>query len=206
MHATPIVRVSVLTLALAMTVGTGTVAARPDTGGRDIQDFATADFYQTVAECLDASAAVRFFAGDNLQTPIGSGQPSSWSDTDIHLNLIDTCVEPERVVLSLECFAAVEDPDMDRFEQASLHVDVPCDLGVSAAINLEWTGNDDATVRIDHSLSDGYFRQERFETASVSGTLVFDPIPGWTEDELAFTGADVTGAAIGTANEISLPR
>ena len=205
MHATPIVRVSILTLALALTVGTGLVAARPDTGGRDIQDFATADFYQTVAVCLDASAVVRFFDGDNLQTPIGSGKPSSWSDADIHLNLIDTCVEPEQVVVSLECLTAVEDPDMDQLEHASLHVNVPCDLGVSVAIDLEWTGNDDATVRIDHSVS-GYFRQERFETASVSGTLVFDPIPGWTEDELAFTGEDVTGAAIGTANEISLPR
>jgi hypothetical protein len=123
------------------------------------------------------------------------------------LNLIDTCAEPEQVVLSLDCFTAVVEPDMDRLERAALDIaGYLCSIAeVSAATNLEWTGNDDATVRIDHQLGIGSFRQERFETASVSGTLVLDPIPGWT-DEIEFTGEnDFTGATIGTANAISLP-
>ena len=193
-------------LALSMSLRMGTAAARPDTGGRDIQDFATADFRQTLNACLRADASVRLIAGDNLQSPIGSGRPGSWSDTDIHLDLINTCIEHEQMVLSMDCFTTVAEPDIDRLERAALHVGgYLCSIeDVSAAANLEWIGNDDATVRIDHQLGTGYFRQERFETASVSGTLVIDPIPGWT-DEIAFTADDLTGATIGTANEISLP-
>lgn len=195
-----------LSLSLIMFLGIGTAAANPATGGRDISDFATAGFRQTLDTCLRADAGVRLIAGDNLQTPIGSGQPGSWSDSDIRLDLVDTCAEPEQVVLSLDCFTTVAEPDMDRLERAALDVaGYLCTIAaVSAAADLEWTGNDDATVRIDHQLGVGSFRQERFETASVTGTLVIDPIPGWT-DEIEFTADDLTGATIGTANQISLP-
>jgi len=193
-------------LALSMSLGMGTAAAHLDTGGRDISDFAVANFRQTLNACLRADAAVRLIAGDNLQSPLGGGRPGSWSDSDIHLDLIDTCVEPEQVVLSLDCFTTVAEPDIDRLERAALHVaGYLCSIeDVSAATDLEWTGNDDATVRIEHQLGTGSFRQERFETASVSGTLVIDPIPGWT-DEIEFTADDLAGATIGTANQISLP-
>jgi len=65
-------------------------------------------------------------------------------------------------------------------------------------------GNDAATVRIDHLFDFGYFRQERFETATVAGTVSFDESPLW-DDQLTFTGDDAGIATIGTANSVSLP-
>ena len=80
-----------------------------------------------------------------------------------------------------------------------------CDGGfVQAFVDLAWTGNDDATVRIIHDRAAGNYRQERFETASVTGRVVFDSIPGWTTG-IEFTPADINGGVIGHANEISLP-
>ena len=205
----PMRRSLLLVLALSASLGMGTAAARPDTGGRDIQDFAVANFRKTVAICVDAAASVRFFAGDNLQSPIGGGQPSAWSDTDITLEVIDTCAGGSEVVLwHLEGFSTVEDPDMERLEHASLDAAVTLSNGngvsVDALIDLEWTGNDDAMVGIGHQLDIGYFRQERFETAQIAGSIAFLPSQVWP-DGIVFTQDDPYDAAIGTANEISIP-
>lgn len=51
---------------------------------------------------------------------------------------------------------------------------------LDAEIHLVWVGNDDATVRIDHLFDFGYFRQERFETATVAGTVSFEKVPSGT--------------------------
>jgi hypothetical protein len=98
-------------------------------------------------------------------------------------------------------------PDFARLEHASLDVTLVTltdgvGSSVDAEIHLDWVGNDDATVRIDHQL-DGYFRQERFETAFVSGTVELGASPFWTS--LTVTDDRTHDVVIGTANEISLP-
>lgn len=207
MRASPIFRATVLALALAVALGTATAAAAPSTGYRDIQDFASAGFWRTIADCLAANPTVVFTAGDDLQNPIGSGAPGSWSDVVVELRLFDTCAESP--VAFLSGFTPGVDPDITRLESAAVRqvtvrlVDESGDISVDAVVDLTWAGNDDRTVRVDHGNS-GYFRQERFVTAQVAGTLVFLDSPVWAGG-MNFTAADAYGATIGTASEISLP-
>lgn len=204
MRAMPIFRASVLTLALTTTLGTGTLAARPDSGSRNIQDFATANFQQAVDACTDLDLTVVFTAGANLQVPIGSGRPGSWSDVGVSLQLFNTCLGEVAYLLTGETTGV--DPNITRLGSATVDgvvvhlVDSTGTVSIDVVVDLTWSGNDDATVRIDHQLDAGYFRQERYETAQVSGSVEDVIQPG-----IAFTAGDVTGATIGTANEIALP-
>ncbi len=199
-----------LVIVLTATMGAGVVAARPDTGYRDIQDFAQASFQTRLSgfDCLYLDTTVLYFAGDNLQTPIGSGKPGSWSDAPITLGVFDSC-DNDAEVWHLEGLGFPDGaPDFDRLERAALDVSsVTLSDGsgtfVDAEIHLLWVGTDDATVRIDHPLGVGYFRQERFKSATVTGTVRFDLSPYWSD--LAFAGDDAHDGRIGTANEISLP-
>ena len=200
-----------LAVALTVTLGVGTVAARPTTGSRDIQDFAQSSFQTRLTgafECLYVDTTVRYFAGDNLQDPIGSGKPGSWSDAPISAGVFDSC-DNDAEVLHLEGLGFPDGaPDFERLDRAVLDVSLVTlsdGLGtfVDAEIHLVWVGNDDATVRIGHDLATGSFRQERAESATVTGTLSFDASPFW--GDLTFTGDDAHDASIGTANEITLP-
>jgi hypothetical protein len=147
---------------------------------------------------------VGFTAGKNLQIPIGSGMPGSWSDVVVSLQIFNTCLG--ELAYSLTGFSTIVDPNITRLESASVDgvvvhlVDASGTVSIDVVVDLTWTGNDDATVRIDHQLDAGYFRQEWFETAQVSGSVEDVIQPG-----IAFTAADVTGATIGTANSIALP-
>jgi hypothetical protein len=200
-----------LAVTLIVTLGVGTVAARPNGGGRDIQDYAQASFQVRLEgdlACFFVDATVRYFAGDNLQGPIGSGTPGSWSDAPVNLGVFDSC-NNDVEVLHLEGLGFPDvGPDIYRLERASLDVTsvtLTDGLGTSvdAEIHLVWLGNGDATVRIDHQLDAGYFRQERSVTAAVSGTVELGASPYWSE--LTFAGSDARDGSVGTANEISLP-
>jgi hypothetical protein len=200
-----------LAVALTVTLGVGTVAARPTTGGRDIQDFAQSSFQTRLTgalECLFVDTTVRYFAGDNLQDPIGSGRPGSWSDAPISLGVFDSCAN-DAEVLHLEGLGFPDGgPDFDRLERAELDVSLVTlsdGLGtfVDAEVHLVWVGSDDATVSIGHQLETGSFRQERSESATVTGTVRLDSSPFWSD--LTFMGDDAHDATIGTANEITLP-
>jgi hypothetical protein len=200
-----------LAVVLALTLGVGTVEARPATGGRDIQDFAQSSFQTRLSgafECLYVDTTVRYFAGDNLQDPIGSGKPGSWSDAPISVGVFDSC-DNDTEVLHLDGLGFPDDgPDFDRLERAALDVSLMTlsdglSTFVDAEIHLVWVGNDDTTVRIGHDLETGSFRQERSESATVTGTVTFDASPVW--GDLVFTGDDAHDTSIGTANEITLP-
>lgn len=199
-----------LTLAttLAIAAGVGSAAASTDSGYRDIQDFASASFQTRVSDCLFADASVGYAAGDNLQTTLGSGMPGSWADAQVRVSVFDSC-DNDAEVWRAEGLGFPDDgPDFDRLDRASLDVTLVTladALGrtVDAEIHLEWMGNDDTTVRIDHQLDGGYFRQERSETATVTGTVEFTASPFWSS--LTLTGVHSHDVVIGTANEIALP-
>jgi len=191
---------------LCLSLGVGIAAASPPTGSRDIQDFARAGFGQMLEECVDANATVIFTAGDNLQE-IGGGKPGSWSDVSVDLSIIDFCTETELIHLS--GLTPVVDPDLIRLETATLEdvsvhlVDSTGAFSVDAVVNLSWAGNDNPVVRIDHELDLRYFRQERWETAEVTGTVVFSDSDVW-DGGIAFDAGDANDVTIGTASEINL--
>ena len=196
-----------LAAVLVVGAGAGTVAASPGSGGRDIQDFASAGFESRLSDCLNVITSVQYFAGDNLQGPLGSGKPGSWADAPVTVRVFNSC-ENDAEIWRAEGLGLPDDgPDFDRLEHASLDVALVTltdGLGssVDAEVHLDWVGNDDATVRIDHQLDRGYFRQERFETATVSGTVELGASPFWTS--LTVTNDRTHDVVIGTANEISL--
>jgi len=111
--------------------------------------------------------------------------------------------------LRLTGFATIENPDITRLEIASVHnvnlttADESGTVAVEVTIDLTWTGNNDAATRIDHSIDAGHFRQERFETATINGTLTFGDNPLWPGGT-AFTADDLESAVMGHANEILL--
>lgn len=204
-----LLRQSVLSgLILAVTLGAEVAAAGPDSGYRDIQDFAQASFQTRLDDCLFVDATVRYFAGDNLQDPIGSGQPGSWADAPITIQVFDSCAE-DAEVLRLEGVGFPADgPAFERLETAVLDVGAVTlsdgqSTSVDAEIHLVWTANGDATVVIGHDLDSGYFRQERSRSAIVTGTVSFDTSPYWSE--LALASDDAHDVSIGTANEIAIP-
>lgn len=203
---TRILSAHIFATVLTLTMAVGIAAGSPPTGYRNIQDFARAGFGQVLDECLDANASVIFTAGDNLQE-IGDGKPGSWSDVHVDLKLTDPCTGAQ--ILHLSGFTPVEDPDITRLETATVEdvvvhlVDSTGTFSVDALVNLTWTGNDDAVVRIDHELDRRYFRQERYETAEVKGTVTFSDSDAWPGG-IEFTASDANDVAIGTANEISL--
>ena len=185
-----------ISLALA-----GTVAARPTSGLRNIQDFAAAYFHQEIG-CEDYFLSVVFVAGNNLQGPIGSGKPGSWSDVTVELQVYDCDGDP---VYVLSGFTPC-DPNIVRFESARVDGvlvslwDATHSVNIDVVVDLAWIGTGDTMVRIDHQADRGYYRQERFRSAEISGT-VQDPIP----DGISFTTADEHSGTIGTASEVSLP-
>jgi hypothetical protein len=197
-----------LSAALIASIGIGSASAGSDTGYRDIQDFATAGFQAWVSECLWADPNVVYAAGDNLQNPIGSGQPTRWADAVIRINLFDGC-NNDTAVWHLEGIGFPDDgPDFDRLESASLDVShVTLDDGagtlVDAEIHLAWLGQGPVEVRIGHHGDRGYYRQERSRSATVTGTVALGPSPFWTG--LTLTGDQSHDVFIGTANEIALP-
>jgi hypothetical protein len=200
-----------LAIALTVTLGVGTVAAGPSTGFRDIQDFAAASFQTRLTgsfECLFVDVTVNYFAGDNLQSPIGSGKPTYWSDAPTQLSVFDSC-DGDAEVLRVEGLGFPDDgPDFERLERASLDVTsvlLSDGLGTSieAEIHLDWTGNDDTTVAIGHDVASRTFRQERSESATVTGTVQFGASSYWSE--LTATGDDSHDVRIGTANEVGAP-
>lgn len=207
-----------LTVVLTITMGPGAVVAgSPNSGGRDIQDFAQASFQVRLDECLFLDATVRYFAGDNLQSPIGSGAPGSWSDVPVNLGVFDSCNSDTKVLQLDGLGFPSPGPDFERLDQAVLDVPTmlicehwtdatPCDGStpyVAVEIHLTWVGNGDTAVRIAHDLVGGSFRQERYETAVVTGTVQFADTALWSD--LTLTGDDSHDVIIGTANEIALP-
>lgn len=69
----------------------GVAAGRPDTGGRDIGLYALTYFHERIDDSKVAVLRVASVAGDNLQTPIGSGRPTSWSDASLTLDVWNNC-------------------------------------------------------------------------------------------------------------------
>lgn len=185
---------------LSMAVGTGTMAA-PDAGLRDIQSFASANFYRNLDECTQAAASVVFVAGDNLQGPIGSGKPGSWSDVSVRLDLNGTCEGSEST--AFQGFITVP-PDIETFEHARVdNVTVSltggADETVDVLVDLSWTSLGDE--RVDINQQDGYIRAERSVSAEVAGYVAFGANDRWG-DALTFTPADDHDARLGWASEI----
>jgi hypothetical protein len=201
-------------LALATPVA---LAARPDSGSRDIQDVAQASFEARLDECLFVHTTVRYFAGDNLQGPIGSGKPGSWSDVPVNVAVFDSCSNDSPVVRLDGLGFPSPGPNFERLDQAVLDVPTmlicedwtdaaPCDgstPNIAVELHLTWVGNGDTAISIGHDLGGRTFRQERFETAVVSGTVEFADSAWWSD--LTLTGENSHSATIGHANEISLP-
>lgn len=197
-----------LSAVLLLAVGGGTASASPETGYRDIQDFANAGFFAWVSECHWVDASVGYAAGDNLQTPIGSGAPTSWADAVVRVIVIDAC-DSDNEVAHLEGLAFPDTgPDFDRLERASLDVSLVTlsdGLGgsVDAEIHLDWLGQGPTEARIGHQGDAGYYRQERYRSASVTGTVELAASPFWSG--LILSGDQSHDVFIGVANEISLP-
>ena len=198
----------VLSAVFGLSSGVGTGLASPGTGYRDIQDFAQAAFIVWISECHLVDSNIVYTAGDNLQNPIGSGMPTSWADALVRATVIDAC-DSDAAIATFEGLAVPDvGPDFDRLERASLDVSqVTLTDGqgafVDAEIHLAWVGDGPETVRTDHQLDRGYFRQERSRSASVTGSVEFGASPFWSS--LTLIGEHSHHATIGTANEISLP-
>lgn len=201
---------SALALAVALTVGAGigTAWASPEAGGRNIQDFATASFRTWISECYFVDASVQYFAGDNLQSPIGSGKPTYWADAPLRVGVFDAC-DNDNEVWHVEGLGFPDSgSDFDRLDSASLDVSLVTlsdgvGTSVNAEIHLDWIGQGSAEVRIDHQADAGYYRQERFRSASVTGTVELAASPFWSS--LTLTADQSHDVFIGTANEIALP-
>jgi hypothetical protein len=208
--AHPCATTSALALAVALTLGAGigTAWASPETGGRNIQDFATASFRTWISECYFVDASVQYFAGDNLQSPIGSGKPTHWADAPTRVGVFDAC-DNDNEVWHVEGLGFPDSgPAFDRLDSASLDVSLVTlfdgvGTSVDAEIHLDWLGQGPTTARVDHQLDVGYYRQERFRSASVTGTVEFGASLFWSS--LTLTGDQSHDAIIGTANEITLP-
>ena len=199
--------VFVLALALAAVAAPAASAGRPESGGRDIQRFATAWFETEAGECRYAFVSVVFIAGDNLQGPIGSGAPGSWSDVTVTLDVHDTCADEHLGTYSN--WVPVPDPDLELFERASVVAEVPIPDGpdgpMIATIDLDWLASSAQEVRIDHHLSAGSFRQERYVWADIEGSVSITGA-GLDPDPLVVTEDDSFGAQLGWAAEIAQPR
>jgi hypothetical protein len=183
-----------------MALSTGAMAA-PDEGLRNIQSFAYANFYRPLDECTQVTVWVAFVAGDNLQGPIGSGKPGSWSDVTVRLELIGTCEGSEST--TFEGYIPVP-PDMETFEHArvdgaGVSLTGGADETVDVLVDLSWTGLGDETVSINQH--DGYVRAERSVTAEVDGSVTFGANDRWGEG-LEFTPTDVHDGRMGWASEI----
>jgi hypothetical protein len=57
--------------------------------------------------------------------------------------------------------------------------------------------------RIAHDLASGSFRQERYETASITGSVALADTAPWSR--LTLGADDANDVIIGTANEITVP-
>ncbi len=201
---------SALALAIALTLGAGigSVWASPETGSRDIQDFAIASFRTWISDCRFVEASVQYFAGDNLQGPIGSGKPTHWADAPTSISVVDAC-DGDTQVWHLEGLGFPDSgPDFDRLDSASLDVSLVtlsdgAGSSVDAEIHLDWLGQGPTEVRVDHQRDGGYYRQERFRSATVAGTVELGASSLWSG--LTLSGDQSHDVFIGTANEISLP-
>jgi hypothetical protein len=154
-----------------------------------------------VTEGQQAYVNVHFNAGE-VQDPIGAGQPSPFADVVVTRQVIDT--ETGDVLSWAQGAAFGLPPTIVELEEATIVnivvvlYDADGNPVDTAEIDLTWHGNDDATTRIDHQRLAGYFRQERFETATLAGRVVLD-------SGIHLAPSDAFSAVIGTANQISLP-
>jgi hypothetical protein len=102
----------------------------------------------------------------------------------------------------------VPDPDLELLERASLVAEVPIPDGpdgpMLATVDLDWLAASEQVVRIDHQLSAGYFRQERFVWADIEGSVSITGA-GIDPEPLVVTEADSFGAQLGWAAEIVRP-
>lgn len=177
------------------------VGASPTSGFRAVQGFATADFEWALGSGLRSYLNVDFNAGE-VQNPTGSGAPTPFADVVVTLRVIDT--QSGEVVSWAQgasfglpaTIVALEEATLD--EVAVPLLDAGGNLVDTANLDLTWRGNDDASTRIDHQLAVGFFRQERFETATLSGSI---ELGGGVE----LGPDDAFGAVIGIARQISLP-
>jgi hypothetical protein len=201
-----LLRASALALALAFALAPSVAADRPDTGGRDISKLAFAYFHEAVDDCTMAVLSVRFIAGDNLQVPIGSGKPTSWSDAEFTLDVWDSCTE----TLAATFFGiGFHPPEIVTFESAIL-TGVESDLydiggdSVHGVIDLYWTGIGKPVTNIIRE--DDYYRTERAAPAIVSGQVVVDDHSLWGSPlTFAFDEDAGDSATLGWAAQIHLP-
>ena len=201
MTARRVRRAMVLALAMTMTIGVAAVAARPETGGRDIQSFANAEFELALDDCTRAYLGVSFVAGENLQGPIGSGQPGSWSDVTARLNLVDTCLEQS--LAYFDGWIPVP-PTIETFESATLDdvaLTIPGgnDETLDVFLDLTWTGLRGESVRTEQN--DGYIRAERTVPAELAGTAHIGPGERFPEG-LTYGPENAFDARLGWAAEI----
>jgi hypothetical protein len=198
---TVVLRATALAFALVIGLAPGVAAGRPDTGDRDIQLFAQANLDEDLGECTMAKLAVSFAAGDNLQNPIGSGKPGSWSDVELRLQIYNFCTDTE---LALFEGFGLHPPEIVPFTSA-LVTGVETDLfrssseSVHAWVDLYWTGFGMPEVRTENV--DGYIRVERFVPAVVTGQVVVGPNAVWGS-ALTFTSEADDRNLLGWAAEI----
>ena len=165
-----------------------------------------AGFGQSPAECADTNVSVVFTAGENLHDGLGAGKPGSWSDVSVEFRVTDPCAEGATIVVLSGLTTGVP-PDIERLDSANLEnlqvelFDADGNPRGHATVNLAWAGNGDVAIRIDHQLDNGYFRQERYETATVTGAVVISGTGAWNATFVPENANDVT---IGTASEVSL--
>lgn len=191
----------VLALALCLSASVGLVSAAPSSGGRDIQSFANAEFELPLDECGRAYLGISFVAGENLQGPIGSGKPGSWSDVTARLNVVDTC--SGEVLASFEGWTPVP-PTIETFETATVEgaafaIPGGDDASIDVSIDLAWTGFGPETVRTEHH--DGYVRAERTVAAELAGSVQIGSTPRFP-DGLHYKPEHAFDARLGWAAEI----
>jgi hypothetical protein len=195
-----------LAAVFTVTTGAGTGLASPPPGSRNIQDFAIAGFETRLSDCLSVITSVQYFAGDNLQDPLG-GKPRSWADAPVRVTVFDSCDNDTEIWRAEGLGFPDNGPEFDRLDSASLDVSLVTltdGLGSSldAEVHLDWVGNDDTAVRIDHLIDAKDFRQERFETARVTGAIELGASPFWSS--LTVTDERTHDVVIGTANSITV--
>jgi len=207
MGTTRVTRAGTLGIALTLTFGAGTAAAKPSDGYMDHQDYANVSMMKWLDGCIWTDVWGALVAGDILKNPIAGGAPGPWSDFTIIVRLHDDCAG---TTTELNGFV-VAPPDIVRLDSASVdHIVVPLtdasgNLEVDVTATIDWTVAGATTSVRDSDLGDTYFRQERNAPAAVVGSLdVSDPDGDVWPGGFGLTETDAHDANIGVANEIAL--